>query len=90
MIAKGYAPDSAAGVITFSSIITALVPPSIGLIVFGVIANVSVGRLLLAGIIPGLILTVALMAYTWFACRRAGAVRANSLSGLTLPPSLVR
>lgn len=72
MIAKGYAPGFAAGVITFSSIITALIPPSIGLIVFGVIANVSVGRLLLAGIIPGLILTVALMAYTWFAARRAG------------------
>jgi len=72
MIAKGYAPGFAAGVITYSSIITALIPPSIGLIVFGVIANVSVGRLLLAGIIPGLILTAALMAYTWFAARRAG------------------
>ncbi|MCU0905870.1 MAG: TRAP transporter large permease [Rhodobacteraceae bacterium] len=72
MVAKGYAPGFAAGVITYSSIITALIPPSIGLIVFGVIANVSVGRLLLAGIIPGLILTAALMAYTWAAARRNG------------------
>lgn len=72
MIAKGYAPGFAAGVITYSSIITALIPPSIGLIVFGVIANVSVGRLLLAGIIPGLILTLALMVYTWAAAQRAG------------------
>ncbi|AOG12608.1 MULTISPECIES: TRAP transporter large permease [unclassified Agrobacterium] len=72
MIAKGYSRGFAAGVITYSSIITALIPPSIGLIVFGVIANVSVGRLLLAGIIPGLILTVALMVYTWIAAARAG------------------
>lgn len=72
MIAKGYGKGFTAGVITYSSIITALIPPSIGLIVFGVIANVSVGRLLLAGIIPGLILTVALMAYTWAAARHYG------------------
>ena len=72
MIAKGYAKGFAAGVITYSSIITALIPPSIGLIVFGVIANVSIGRLLLAGIIPGIILTAALMAYTWFSARRYG------------------
>lgn len=72
MIAKGYSRGFAAGVITYSSIITALIPPSIGLIVFGVIANVSVGRLLLAGIIPGLILTIALMVYTWVAAARAG------------------
>lgn len=72
MIAKGYSKGFTAGVIAYSSIITATIPPSIGLIVFGFIANVSVGKLLLAGIIPGLILTVALMGYTYLAARKMG------------------
>lgn len=72
MIQRGYAPGYAASVITFSSIITATIPPSIGLIVYGFVANVSVGRLLLAGIVPGVILTAALMAYTFASSRRRG------------------
>lgn len=79
MIERGYAKGFAAGVITYSSIITATIPPSIGLIVFGFIANVSVGKLLLAGIVPGLILTAALMAYTWFAARRHGYGAADAV-----------
>lgn len=72
MIAKGYGKGFTAGVIAYSSIITATIPPSIGLIVFGFIANVSIGKLLLAGIIPGLILTAVLMSYTYLAARKHG------------------
>ena len=72
MMKAGYSKGFAAGVIAYSAIITATIPPSIGLIVFGFIANVSIGKLLLSGIVPGLVLTVALMAYTAFASRRAG------------------
>ncbi len=72
MIAKGYSKGFTAGVIAYSSIITATIPPSIGLIVYGFIANQSVGKLLLGGIIPGLILTAALMSYTYFAARHYG------------------
>jgi len=72
MIERRYAKGFTAGVIAYSSIITATIPPSIGLIVFGFIANVSVGKLLLAGIVPGLILTVALMGYTYAASRKHG------------------
>ena len=72
MTKEGYSKGFAAGVIAYSAIITATIPPSIGLIVFGFIANVSIGKLLLAGIVPGIILTLALMGYTTFASRRAG------------------
>lgn len=72
MVAKGYSKGFAAGVICYSSIITATIPPSIGLIVYGFIANVSVGKLLLAGIVPGLLLTTVLMIYTYLASRKHG------------------
>ena len=72
MIARGYSKGFTAGVICYSSIITATIPPSIGLIVYGFIANVSVGKLLLAGIIPGILLTSVLMGYTYFAARKHG------------------
>lgn len=72
MIEKGYSKGFTAGVIAYSSIITATIPPSIGLIVYGFIANQSVGKLLLAGIVPGLFLTITLMTYTYFAAHHYG------------------
>lgn len=74
MIDRGYARGYTAGVIAYSSIITATIPPSIGLIVYGFIANVSIGRLLLAGVVPGIMLTLALMAYAFWSSRRRGYV----------------
>lgn len=81
MIDEGYSKGFAAGVVAYSSIITSTIPPSIGLIVFGFIANVSIGKLLLAGIVPGIILTAALMIYTFLAARHHGYAAARE----TLP-----
>ncbi|NVK55040.1 MAG: TRAP transporter large permease [Alteromonadaceae bacterium] len=50
-----------AAIITVSALITACIPPSIGLILYGYMGNVSIGRLFIAGLIPGALLTVALM-----------------------------
>ena len=61
---RGYAKGFSACVIAFGSVITATIPPSIGLVLFGFIAEVSIGRLLLGGVIPGLVMTVVLMATT--------------------------
>ncbi|MDO8773807.1 MAG: TRAP transporter large permease subunit [Burkholderiaceae bacterium] len=47
-----------------SGLIAPVIPPSIGLIVFGVIANVSIGKLFMAGIVPGLLMGIALL-LTW-------------------------
>ncbi|MCB1502746.1 MAG: TRAP transporter large permease [Bauldia sp.] len=71
MTERGYAKGFSASVIAFSSIITATIPPSIGLILFGFISEVSIGRLLLGGVVPGLLMTATLMAVTSIiACRR--------------------
>ncbi|MGE0312227.1 MAG: TRAP transporter large permease [Lautropia sp.] len=72
MAARGYDRGFTANVIAFSSVITATIPPSIGLILFGFVAEVSIGRLLLGGVIPGLMMTAVLMGVTWLIARRRG------------------
>jgi len=73
MIAQGgYSKAATAAVLAFGSIITATIPPSIGLILFGFINEVSIGRLFIAGVIPGLVLTAVLMVTAWIIARRNG------------------
>lgn len=72
MIERGYSKGFTASVIAFSSVITATIPPSIGLILFGFVNEVSIGRLLLGGVIPGILMTVTLMFVTWLIARRNG------------------
>ena len=61
MIERGYPKAFSAVVIAFSSLITATIPPSILLILYGFVGNVSIGKLFIAGIFPGLLLTLILM-----------------------------
>lgn len=68
----GYSKGAAAAVLAFGSIITATIPPSIGLILFGFINEVSIGRLFLAGILPGILLTLLLMATAFIVAKRNG------------------
>ena len=71
MIDMGYAPRFAAGCIAGSSILGMLIPPSILFIIYGILTQVSIGKLFIAGIVPGLVLTVifcigiALMVAMW-------------------------
>ena len=66
----GYDVPRSAGLIAAGGVIAPVLPPSIGLIVFGVIANVSIGKLFLAGIVPGLLMGVSLIvAWQWVARR---------------------
>ena len=64
MVERGYGRPFAAVITSSAAIITALIPPSIGLIVYGFLAEASIGRLFAAGIVPGLLLAVALMLTT--------------------------
>lgn len=72
MIAKGYPRGFAAAVVAASSIITAMIPPGIGLIVYAFMANVSVGRLFMAGIVPGVLIALALLVVIYFISRARG------------------
>jgi tripartite ATP-independent transporter DctM subunit len=62
----GYNVRTAGGLLSAGSVIAPVIPPSIGFIVFGVIANVSIGKLFLAGIFPGFLMGLSLaLAWVW-------------------------
>jgi tripartite ATP-independent transporter DctM subunit len=71
MIRMGYNRRFAVGVVAGSSVLGMLIPPSLLMVVYGVLAEESVGRMFIAGIVPGLLLAVAFsavilgMAYLW-------------------------
>jgi len=72
MVSRGYSAAFAAAITSSAAIITALIPPGIGLIIYGYLADVSVGRLFLAGVVPGFLLAASLMLTTWWIARRRG------------------
>jgi len=61
MVKKGYPRGFSAAVIGCSALITTMIPPGIGLVLYGSIAEVSIGRLFAAGMIPGILMTIFLM-----------------------------
>ena len=70
MVAAGHDKARSAGLIASAGIIAPVIPPSIGFVVFGVMANVSVSKLFMAGIFPGLMLAVALWFTWWWLVRK--------------------
>ena len=71
MVRQGYTPKFAVGLTAGSSLLGMLIPPSLLLIIYGVLAEVSIGALFLAAVLPGILLAVAfavgvvLMAWLW-------------------------
>lgn len=75
MLHFGYTPRFAVGVVAGSSILGMLIPPSILMIVYGVLAEVSIGRMFLAGVIPGLIMAASfVLLIMWLARYRSAYV----------------
>ena len=66
----GYRMDRSAGLIAAGGIIAPVIPPSIGFILFGVIGGVSISKLFMAGIFPGLLMGFALMVTWWIVARK--------------------
>lgn len=69
MVAAGHKRNRSAGLIAAGGIIAPIIPPSIGFIIFGVASGVSISKLFMAGIVPGLMLGVAL-AFAWYLVTR--------------------
>ena len=72
MMQRGYSPGFSAAVIGCSSLITTMIPPGIGLVLYGSIGEVSIGRLFAAGLVPGLVMTFLLMGAVAIKARRSG------------------
>lgn len=67
----GYDPERACGLMAAGGIIAPVIPPSIGFLLFGVVANLSITRLFLAGIMPGVMMGGSLVIAWWLVSRRA-------------------
>ena len=77
MLKNGYTKEFAAGVICNAGTLGILIPPSIVMVVYAAVTEVSVGRMFMAGVVPGILLGLMLMAAVWW---RAGKLQ------LTPPP----
>ncbi|MCE0492421.1 TRAP transporter large permease [Vibrio salinus] len=61
MVVRGYSASFSSAVTAASSLITPIIPPGIALIIYGYVNNVSIGKLFLAGVVPGIMLCVMMM-----------------------------
>lgn len=84
MLKQGYEPQLACGVVAICGTLAMLIPPSVALVLYGIIADQPVGTLLIAGIVPGIIVTFVIMATVYFLVwrdpSRAPAGRAYSFA----------
>jgi len=70
MVRHGYTPAFSAAVTAASATLGPIIPPSIAAVIYAFIANVSVGRILMSGIIPGILMAAAMMATIWWRARK--------------------
>ncbi len=70
MVAAGHDRARSAGLIASAGIIAPVIPPSIGFVIFGVAGNVSISKLFMAGIVPGVLLGLSLWITWWWLARR--------------------
>tara|TARA_R110002049_G_scaffold308438_1_gene512467 strand:- start:508 stop:1803 length:1296 start_codon:yes stop_codon:yes gene_type:complete len=81
MIRYGYPPAYAASVSATGGTLGVMIPPSNPLIIYGIIANVSIADLFAAGLLPGMMIAVLLALVAYLLARRSGAVLASDADG---------
>ena len=81
-----YSNSFIASIIGPAGVLGLIIPPSITMVILGITANISIGDLFFAGIIPGVLLTLALCIYVWYMSKKKGfgEVRTESISGKEL------
>src|SRR5689334_2901811 len=66
----GYSTEFSVGVTAASSTLGPIIPPSLPFVIYGMMANVSIGALFLGGVIPGAVMTLFMMAYVYYCARK--------------------
>ena len=79
----GYKPETAAAITAAAATIGPIIPPSLPMVIYGVMADVSIGKLFMGGVIPGLLMGLSLMVMVGYrrAPRRHGAAEVRRLQG---------
>ena len=70
MSKRGYDKEAVVGSLAGGGTLGLLIPPSLSLLIFGALTETSIGRLFVAGVIPGLLVSALFMAYIFFLCLR--------------------
>lgn len=86
----GYNVGRSSGLIAAAGIIAPVIPPSIGFVVFGVTAGLSITKLFMAGIAPGLMLALALVATWWWLSKREDVRPPERKTGREMATSIAR
>ena len=69
---KGYGREWATGVVASSGVVGIVIPPSITMVVFGVIGDVSIGDMFVGGFIPGIMMGISMMVVSWYLAKKRG------------------
>ncbi len=69
---RGFPPAFSSAVIASAATVGPIIPPSISFVLLGAIVEISVGRLFLGGVVPGVIMFVTMFGLTWWICRSRG------------------
>ena len=69
---KGYSRDWATGIVASSGVVGIVIPPSITMVVYGTLADVSIGDLFVGGFIPGIMMGLSMMFVSWYLCGKRG------------------
>ncbi|UEM01828.1 TRAP transporter large permease [Skermanella rosea] len=77
---QGYTAAHATAIVTSSSVIGIIIPPSIPMILYGIVTETSISRLFIAGLIPGLVIGLALMVTTFLTARTSHAGKTTRFS----------
>jgi len=80
MVRAGYDKAFAASIAVSAGVLGPLIPPSIAFVIWGIVAEQSIGRLFLSGVVPGLSIAIGLVGICWFHARRHGVPKQPAAS----------
>ena len=79
MLRDGYAPSFASGILASAGTLGILIPPSLAFVVYGVLADASIPKLFLGGVVPGLIAAGVMAVFVYLFSRKHGYVRTETV-----------
>ncbi len=80
MVMRGYSRPFSASVVAASGALGLIIPPSLTMVIFGVIAGVSIGNMFLCGILPGVMIALALLAVNYVIAKKKGFAREETIT----------